>query len=65
MTLNELFFGLIAAAVVLLATFQIFLIVRLVDTVKAARIFLDEADKELKETAGDIRDASEHPGRGR
>jgi uncharacterized protein YoxC len=55
MTPNEIFFSMIAVAFVALVIAAIWLIVKLVDAVKAARTFLDSADTVVHETADELK----------
>jgi len=49
---NEIFFGLITAAIIALVVFLIWFIMRLMDTVKALSKFIESADQALKEASG-------------
>lgn len=49
---NEIFFGLITAAIIVLAIFLIWFIVRLAGTVRALRSLIETADQALKEASG-------------
>ena len=51
---NEIFFGLITAAIIALVVFLIWFIMRLMDTVKALSKFIESADQALKEAIGEI-----------
>ena len=49
---NEIFFGLITAAIIALVIFLIWFIMRLMDTVRALSKFIETADQALKEAGG-------------
>jgi uncharacterized protein YoxC len=49
---NEVFFGLITAAIIALVIFLIWFIMRLMDTVRALSKFIESADEALKQTSG-------------
>ncbi len=48
---NEIFFGLITAAIIALVIFLIWFIVRLMETVRALSKFVETADQALKEAS--------------
>lgn len=54
MTPNEIFFGLITAAIIALVIFLIWMIVRLVDTIKVTKTFLETANQALQEAMGEL-----------
>jgi uncharacterized protein YoxC len=54
MTPNEIFFGLITAAIIALAIFVIFLITRLTKTVETVGRLLETTDHALKETVEEV-----------
>jgi uncharacterized protein YoxC len=54
MTANEIFFGLITAAIVALVIFAIWLIFRTVETLRATNKFLETADRTLQEATGQL-----------
>ncbi len=49
---NEIFFGLITAAIIVLVVFLIWFIVRLMGTMRALSKFIESADQALKEASG-------------
>jgi uncharacterized protein YoxC len=49
---NEIFFGLITAAIIALVVFLIWFIMRLMNTVRALSKFIESADQALKEASG-------------
>jgi uncharacterized protein YoxC len=51
---NEIFFGLITAAIIALVVFLIWFIMRLMDTVRALSKFIESSDQALKEAIGEI-----------
>ena len=51
---NEIFFGLITAAIIALVVFLIWFIMRLMNTVRALSKFIESADQALKEAIGEI-----------
>jgi uncharacterized protein YoxC len=54
MTPNEVFFGLITAAVIAFVIFAIMLMVRLFDAINATKQFYDTAEMALKEAVGQM-----------
>jgi uncharacterized protein YoxC len=54
MTPNEVFFGLITAAIIALVVVLIWLCLRLGETVRAMRGFLDTAQQSLQESLGEL-----------
>ena len=49
---NEIFFGLITVAIIILVIFLIRFIMRLMDTVRALSNLIETADQALKEASG-------------
>ena len=54
MTPNEIFFGLIALAIIALVVVLIWFILKLMDTIKAANKFIVTADEALQSTLGEL-----------
>jgi uncharacterized protein YoxC len=54
MTLNEVFLGIITAAVVVIVVFAVRLVTRLMETTAAVREFLETTDRTVKEMAGEV-----------
>jgi uncharacterized protein YoxC len=56
MTTNEVFFGLITAAIIALVIVLIWLALRVAETIKVTRKFLDTADQALQQTLVEVND---------
>jgi uncharacterized protein YoxC len=54
MTPNEIFFGLITAAIIALVIFLIWMIIRLVDTLRTTKLFIQTADQALQQGMGEL-----------
>jgi uncharacterized protein YoxC len=54
MILNEVFLGIITAAVVVIVVFAVRLVTSLMETTAAAREFLETTDRTVKEVAGEV-----------